>query len=103
MNADFRTFVRWRRNFREDEYLSHENRDDLDTYSAGVSRTFKYLDVGFEVSTNSDDDHSASLTLSTGIGYDPRTQSGQVEGHRYRDTGAVSARVYLDKNQGRYL
>lgn len=67
-------------------------------YGAGVSRKFSGALVGFSAEYGSDDSASALVTVSFGLGRDPRTGSWNASAQPVADKGSVSARAFLDTN-----
>jgi len=67
-------------------------------YGAGISRTFRYASFGLTGEYGSDDSASALLTISFGLGRDPRTGSWFASARPVAEQGAVSARAFLDHN-----
>ncbi len=67
-------------------------------YGAGISRKFKHASVGLTGEYGSDESASALLTISFGLGRDPRTGSWYAGADPTAEQGAVSARAFLDHN-----
>ena len=67
-------------------------------YGAGISRRFRHASVGLTAEYGSDDSASALLTISFGLGRDPRTGAWFASARPVAEQGAVSARAFLDHN-----
>ncbi len=67
-------------------------------YGAGISRKFRHASVGLTAEYGSDDSASALLTISFGLGRDPRTGAWFASARPVAEQGAVSARAFLDHN-----
>jgi hypothetical protein len=67
-------------------------------YGASINRQFEHATVGLSGEYGSDESASALLTISFGLGRDPRTGSWYAGADPMAEQGAVSARAYLDHN-----
>lgn len=73
------------------------------TFSAGLSRRFRYLSVGLNGDYVKDGSFGVRLTTSFGLGREPRKGRLRLGARAVADKGAVSARVFLDRNtNGRF-
>lgn len=67
-------------------------------YGAGISKRFRVASVGINAEYASDDSASAFLTVSFGLGREPRSGSWQGSSQPMASKGAVSARAFVDNN-----
>jgi hypothetical protein len=75
----------------------------ITTFSAGISRIFANIALGANASYSDDGNFAAGLTLTFGVGREPRTGSFVRRPRGIARSGAASARVFLDNDQdGRY-
>ncbi|MDD9303193.1 MAG: hypothetical protein HUK40_12970 [Desulfobacter sp.] len=72
--------------------------DDLTTGSLGVNWNNGKFILSPRVSYNSNDEFTGFLSFSTSMGMEPRSKKVKFSSIRQADQGAVSARVFLDKN-----
>jgi hypothetical protein len=73
------------------------------TFSAGLSRRFKYLSLGLNGDYVNDGSFGARLTASFGLGREPRAGGPRLGAKAVADKGAASVRVFLDRNtNGRF-
>ncbi len=70
----------------------------LTTYQAGLSKRFSVASVGLTAQYASDESASALLTVSFGLGREPRAGSWQGSADPMAAKGSVSARAFLDRN-----
>ncbi len=67
-------------------------------YGAGISRRFRHASIGLNGEYGSDESASVLLTISFGLGRDPRTGTWFASARPVAEQGAVSARAFLDHN-----
>lgn len=68
------------------------------TFTVGLSRIFESFSLGFNADGRDDGNFGARLTMSFGLGHEPRTNDWRIGPRALADSGAVSARVFLDNN-----
>jgi len=68
------------------------------TYGIGLSRRFNFASVGLTGEYDTDDGSQVLLSVSFGIGRDPRTGKWHARAESFAEDGAVSARAFLDNN-----
>ncbi|UCH73107.1 MAG: hypothetical protein JSU82_12155 [Rhodospirillales bacterium] len=67
-------------------------------YGVGVSRKFKFASVGLTGEYDTNDASQVLLSVSFGIGRDPRTGKWHARADSVAEDGAISARAFLDNN-----
>lgn len=70
----------------------------ITTYGAGVSKRFRLASVGFTTEYATDDSAIALLTVSFGLGREPRSGSWRGSAQPMAAKGTVSARAFLDND-----
>lgn len=70
----------------------------LDTYTLGINRHLGRFAIGSSLSYNSDDELTLNLTLSAGIGREPRQPRWLSEAQPMARNGTTSLNVFLDNN-----
>ncbi len=68
------------------------------TYTFGLSRLFESVSLGANLDYEDDGSLAARLTMSFAIGREPRKGTWQIGSRPIANSGAVSARVFLDNN-----
>ncbi|MFQ5774856.1 MAG: SPOR domain-containing protein [Kiloniellaceae bacterium] len=73
------------------------------TYSAGLNRRFDAVSLGLNGDYQDDGNFGARLTMSFALGREPRKGRWRIGSRPIANSGAVSARVFLDNNtNGRF-
>lgn len=70
----------------------------LTTYSGGISKRFRLASVGFRTDYGTDGKTLALLTVSFGLGREPRSGSWRGSSQPMAAKGTVSARAFLDND-----
>lgn len=68
------------------------------TFSAGLNRDFEIVALGINMDYSTNNEVNARVTLSFSSARDPRTLKPKFVSGRMASTGAMSVRVFLDKN-----
>ena len=77
--------------------------DQLTTASAGAFRTFDNFALGASGSYADDNSFTVGMSLSFGVGREPRTGSWAMRPRGIAADGAASARVFLDRNNDKHF
>lgn len=77
-------------------YSNYE--EDVATFSTGLYHRFKALNLGFNVNADTEKDYSLGLSLAFSLGHHPMEQTVEMRGNQFARSGAVSALVFLDRN-----
>jgi hypothetical protein len=79
--------------------LRHQGGDaERTSLTAGLNYRFEHVAVGLNLAGDSEGDYNATLGLSFSLGRDPRDGSLAVRPRPFARQGAVSAQVFLDRN-----
>jgi cell division septation protein DedD len=72
--------------------------EDRNTVSAGINRRFDSFSLGLDLEASDDGSFLTRLSLSTGFGLEPRGGGLHAAGRGMAGRGAMSPRVFLDRN-----
>ncbi len=72
--------------------------EDRNILSAGINRRFETFSLGLDLEASDDGAFLARLSLSTGFGREPRGGGLHAAGRGMAGRGALSPRVFLDRN-----
>lgn len=79
--------------------LRHQGGDrERTSLSTGLNYRFEHVALGLSLTGDSEGEYSATLGLSFSLGRDPRDGSLAVRPRPFARQGAVSAQVFLDRN-----
>jgi hypothetical protein len=79
--------------------LLYSNADkDVASVRAGLYHSFNSLNLGFNVNADTERNYGISVGLSFSLGHHPMDQTVEMRGQQFARSGAVSAKVFLDKN-----
>lgn len=75
--------------------------ESITTFSLGAFTSFPLVAVGVNMNYSTANELNATMSLSFSSARDPRSGERVIRAGRMAETGAVSARVYLDNNDNR--
>ncbi len=80
------------------QFAQEEGQEDSTNYSASVSKTFSKIIVSLGGNYIDNSNYGANLNLSTSFGYDINHNTGVISGIPLANSGAISAKVFMDDN-----